>query len=160
MKKFLLAALMLFGAQAFGLDAVTDADFQAKVAQSKGLVVLVAVKEGCQYCQLYAPNIEGAAKKLASKAKFYEFDIEKNEQMGGALGIRGTPTTIIFKDGKPVDGWPGAVALESDLVNGLTNIFNNADKLMENNDKIEALYGQIVELKKANQSLVAPEEKK
>lgn len=160
MKKLLLAALMLFGAQAFGLDAVTDADFQAKVLQAKGIVVVVASREGCSYCQLYAPNIEGASKKLSSKAKFYNLDIVANEQTRVYLQVEGTPTTIVFKDGQPVTAWPGAVALESDLVKGLTNTFSNIDKLIENNAKIEELYTQMAELRKAARALIMPEETK
>lgn len=156
MKKLLVAALLLIGAQAFGLDAVTDADFEAKVLKSKGIVIMVAGSVNCPPCQMYKPNVESASKKLADKAKFYDMDADKNMAIDQTLGLQATPTTYVFKDGEIVYAWSGAVALEKELVEVLSNIINNADKLLANIKKQMALFEQVTAIRKESAELIKP----
>lgn len=156
----LVAALLLLGANAFALDAVTDNDFSAKVEKAKGFVVVVASSESCPPCQLYAPNLEGASKKLTGKVKFYNLDVDKNMKLDAYLGIQATPTTYVFKDGELLTAWTGAVPLESDLVDSIKSIMANASKLQANLKEMMSLMEKINALRKENSDLIHPESDK
>lgn len=53
----------------------------------------------CGPCRSYAPIFETASKSYQD-AIFLKIDTEKNQALSSELGIRGIPTTIVFKNGK------------------------------------------------------------
>lgn len=53
----------------------------------------------CGPCKSYAPQFEAASKKLHN-AVFVKVDTEANPALAQELGIRGIPTTIVFKNGQ------------------------------------------------------------
>lgn len=52
----------------------------------------------CGPCKMYAPVFERASKNVRN-AIFLKLDTEANPQVSSELGIRGIPTTIVFKNG-------------------------------------------------------------
>ena len=46
----------------------------------------------CGPCQAFAPQLERLAKEFEGKVKVLKFDVDKNEQLAMAAGIRSIPT--------------------------------------------------------------------
>ena len=65
----------------------------------------------CSPCKELTPILEKLSKNFEGKATFYYADVEEGGlNKGSELGIRGVPSTIIFKRGVEVDrlvGYPG-----------------------------------------------------
>ncbi len=54
----------------------------------------------CGPCRMYAPVFERASKDKNNNAIFLKIDTEANPALSAELGIRGIPTTIVFKQGR------------------------------------------------------------
>jgi thioredoxin 2 len=63
----------------------------------------------CGPCRFMAPEYESAAQALEPKARFLKLNSDNEQQLAGALNIRGIPTMILFKDGKEADRVSGAM---------------------------------------------------
>ncbi len=65
----------------------------------------------CSPCKELTPVLEKLSKNFEGKATFYYADVEKGGlNKGSELGIKGIPSTILFKRGVEVDrlvGYPG-----------------------------------------------------
>ena len=80
---------------------VSDASFEADVLQSKHPVLVDYWAEWCGPCKMIAPILEDVAKQYAGKLTVAKLDIDSNPDTTAQFGIRGIPTLILFKDGKP-----------------------------------------------------------
>lgn len=94
------------------ISAVTDASFEQDVKQaSQSQPVLVDFwAEWCGPCRMIAPILDQIAAEQAGKLKIVKLNVDENPQTPAALGIRGIPTLILFKDGAPAATQVGAVA--------------------------------------------------
>ena len=65
----------------------------------------------CSPCKELTPVLEKLSKNFEGKATFYYADVEEGGlNKGSELGIKGVPSTIIFRRGVEVDrltGYPG-----------------------------------------------------
>ena len=94
------------------ISAVTDASFDQEVKQaSQSQPVLVDFwAEWCGPCRMIAPILDQIAAEQAGKLKVVKLNVDENPQTPAALGIRGIPTLMLFKDGAPAATQVGAVA--------------------------------------------------
>lgn len=54
----------------------------------------------CGPCRMVAPILNDLKKALGDKVKVVKIDVDKNQQLAGALNVSGIPTLIIFKNGE------------------------------------------------------------
>ena len=80
---------------------VSDASFEKDVLQSATPVLVDYWAEWCGPCKMIAPVLEDVAKQYAGKLTVAKLDIDANPDVTSKFGIRGIPTLILFKDGKP-----------------------------------------------------------
>ncbi len=81
---------------------VGDADFDAQVLQSSEPVLVDFWAEWCGPCKAIAPMLDEMATAYAGRAKIAKVNVDHNPQTARQFQIRGLPTLILFKDGKPV----------------------------------------------------------
>jgi thioredoxin 1 len=80
---------------------VSDATFEKDVLQSATPVLVDYWAEWCGPCKMIAPVLEDMAKEYAGRLTVAKLDIDANPAITSQFGIRGIPTLILFKSGKP-----------------------------------------------------------
>jgi putative thioredoxin len=63
----------------------------------------------CGPCRQLSPIIEKAVTAARGAVKLVKMNIDDHPQIPGQLGIQSIPAVIAFQDGKPVDGFVGAL---------------------------------------------------
>ncbi len=89
---------------------VSDATFDQEVLQSQTPVLVDYWAEWCGPCKMIAPVLEDVAKSYAGRLTVAKLDIDANPDATAKFGIRGIPTLILFKGGKPAAQKVGALS--------------------------------------------------
>ena len=89
----------------------TDASFIDDVVEaSRAQPVIVDFwATWCGPCRQLGPALEKAVTAAKGKVKLVKVDIDKNPAYAGQLRVQSIPAVFAFVDGKPVDGFMGAL---------------------------------------------------
>ena len=89
----------------------SDAGFMADVVEASRIqpVIVDFWAEWCGPCRQLTPALEKAVRAAQGAVKLVKIDIDKHPAYAQQLRVQSIPTVYAFKDGKPVDGFNGAV---------------------------------------------------
>jgi putative thioredoxin len=89
----------------------TTAGFAADVIQeSRKQTVLVDFwAPWCGPCKQLTPVLEKAVREAGGAVKLVKMNIDDHPSIAGQLGIQSIPAVIAFRDGRPLDGFMGAL---------------------------------------------------
>jgi len=65
--------------------------------------------EWCGPCKTLTPALEAAVNAASGKVRMVKIDVDRNQSIAAQLRIQSIPTVYVFFQGKPVDGFQGAV---------------------------------------------------
>ncbi len=90
---------------------VTVENFDAEVIEASAHTpVLVDFwAPWCGPCKVIGPLLEKIEAEYAGRFKLVKIDSDQEQELGQAFGIRSIPTCVLLVDGKPVDGFTGAL---------------------------------------------------
>jgi thioredoxin 1 len=88
--------------------AATDETFETDVLNATGPVLVDFWAEWCGPCKMIAPALEEISAEYAGRVTVVKVNIDENPQTPNNYGVRGIPTLIMFKDGKPAATKVGA----------------------------------------------------
>jgi putative thioredoxin len=113
-------------------DLIKDASietFEADVlsASMEVPVVVDFWADWCGPCKQLAPALEKAVLAAGGKVRLVKVDIDKNQMLASQLRIQSIPTVYAFFQGRPVDGFQGAVP-ESEIKEFVERIILLADQ--------------------------------
>ena len=89
-----------------------DEDFENKI-KNENISVIQFSASWCSPCRALKPILDklSDSEEYKDKANFYYADIEEGGiNTGSALGIRGVPTTILFRKGTEISRLVGGVS--------------------------------------------------
>jgi len=95
-------------------NSIIDSDsasFNKDVIEaSKDIPILVDFwADWCAPCKQLTPILESAVKSYKGEIKLVKIDSEKNPELSKQLQIQSLPTVYAFYEGKPIDGFSGAM---------------------------------------------------
>jgi thioredoxin 1 len=91
---------------AVATKTLTAAEHDATVAE--GIVLIDFWAAWCGPCRQFAPVFERVSERHPD-AVFAKVDTEAEAELAGRYGITSIPTLVVYRDGVPVFGQPGAL---------------------------------------------------
>jgi len=92
------------------IDSNSDSFNTDVIEASKNIPILVDFwADWCAPCKQLTPILESAVKDHKGEIRLVKIDSEKNEDLSKQLQIQSLPTVYAFYEGKPIDGFSGAM---------------------------------------------------
>ena len=103
------------------LQAISDDNFQAEVAESSLPVLIDFWAPWCGPCKAIGPIVEELAGEYDGKLKVVKMNVDDNPKTPAQFGVRGIPNLLILKGGQVQEQIVGAVP-KSALVKAIDKV--------------------------------------
>ncbi len=151
-------------------DTTTQTFVKDVIEESKHQPVLIDFwAPWCGPCRQLTPILEKAVRAAKGKVKLVKMNIDEHPQIPGQMGIQSIPAVIAFADGRPADGFMGALpesqvnAFIEKLTKGMpgpasvTDLLKEAETVLAEGDTSTAasIYAEILQEDSTNIAALA-----
>ena len=84
------------------IQTVTGSTFASLVLAGEGPIAVEFMSYGCAHCRALEPILQQVATRVAAKERIFRVNIAVEEGLAESYGINGTPTLIMFLNGREV----------------------------------------------------------
>ena len=101
------------------VEHITDNDFQTKVLEAKGLVLVDFWANWCSPCQILGPVLEDLSAEMENDVSIMKLNVDENPITRDKYEIMSIPTMLIFNGGNIVDtivGFVGKAQIKNRLL--------------------------------------------
>ncbi len=95
------------------IEVINESNFDEKVLQAKGLVMVELFATWCPHCQRMAPVVDELATMVAGQATVYRVDVDASPDLANKYAPNGFPTFAMFRDGRLVKEQTGEQSLDA-----------------------------------------------
>ena len=81
-------------------EVISSAEFDQKVLQAQGPVLVDFFATWCGPCKALGPTIDEVAQEMAGKAGVYKIDVDQSPDIARRYGVMSVPTLICFENGQ------------------------------------------------------------
>jgi thioredoxin 1 len=106
------------------IQTVTSSTFSQLVVDGAGPIVVEFMSYGCAHCRVIEPVLQHVAQMLKPKEKVFRVNIAVEQELAAAYAIQGTPTFIMFLNGKQVGSVEGPQPTVSSVLTAVTQPFD------------------------------------
>jgi thioredoxin 1 len=103
----------------------TSGTFDALVLKGKGPIAVEFMSYGCSHCRELEPVLQKVAEKVESKEKIFRVNTAVEQALAEQYKVRGTPTLVLFLNGKEVGRIEGPTPDESTVLRAVTEPFES-----------------------------------
>ena len=89
-------------------EVIASSDFQSKVLNAQGKVLVDFFATWCGPCKMLAPVLDEVAAECAGRVAVYKVDIDQSQDLAMRYGVSSVPTLIVFENGAIVNQTVGA----------------------------------------------------
>jgi thioredoxin 1 len=82
------------------IRTVTSSTFDLLVLQGIGPIAVEFMSYGCGHCRLMEPVLQQVAEMLSGKEQVFRVNVAVEQELAATYGIQGTPTLVMFLDGR------------------------------------------------------------
>ena len=79
---------------------INQSNFQEKVLDSKGFVLVDFYSDSCVPCKMLAPALGELEDEHEEEIKVYKVNTNFDQELAKQYEVQGTPTLLLFRDGK------------------------------------------------------------
>jgi thioredoxin len=103
---------------------LTDENFEKEINGQDKLVLVDFFATWCEPCSMLAPVLEKVADEFKEKIILMKANLDNVPKAAQKFSVEKIPTVILFKNGKPINGFVGLVP-EKSIKEWLENIIKD-----------------------------------
>jgi thioredoxin-like negative regulator of GroEL len=105
------------------IQTVTGDTFQALVLDGSGPIAVEFMSYGCGFCRALEPSLQQAAETLRTTEQVVRVNVAVETDLAESYAIQGTPTIVLFLEGREVGRIEGPPPSSAALVDALSAPF-------------------------------------
>lgn len=84
-------------------ERVSETDFDEKIRQAKGLVLLEFYSDSCIPCKQLSPVLGEIEEEYEGNVSIYKVNVNYEEKLAAEYRVMSSPTLILFRNGEVMD---------------------------------------------------------
>ena len=107
------------------IRTVTSGTFNAWVLEAKGPIAVEFMSYGCVHCREMEPVLQQVAEMVRSKGTIFRVNTADDAELTDSYEIQGTPTLVMFLNGKEVGRAEGPPPTVASVLTAVTHPFES-----------------------------------